>query len=325
MRRRLVLSTIAVTTVALIVVLVPVVVIVRTSSEDGVSIDFGEQMVRLAIIAVIAIGAAALLAAVQARQLARPLERLARSAARIGDGDTSATAPPPSGIEEIDDIARALRLSANRVERMLESERGFTADATHQLRTGLTGIALQLEVLERRLDAAEVTEVAAVVQQVHELNRTLDELLAVARKGSTGERVAIDLVALVDDHVADWQSRFTRANRQIVVTTGPTRKVAGTPGLVGQVLDILFENALKHGAGTLAVMIADETVTVEDDGPGIAADRVATLFERPTDPRAAHGRGLPLARRLAEADGGHLVLVQPRPPVLSLTLVAATT
>ena len=104
-----------------------------------------------------------LLATIQARQLATPLERLARSASRLGDGDFSVTGPPPSGIREIDDISRALRLSANRVERMLNSERGFTADATHQLRTGLTGIAMRLEVLERDDDPAVAAEADAAL------------------------------------------------------------------------------------------------------------------------------------------------------------------
>lgn len=322
MRRRLVLSTIAITTVALIVVLIPVLVIVD-DADGGARVDFGEQVLRLGVVALIAIAAAAGLAAIQARQLARPLERLARSAGRLGDGDFTALTAAPSGIGEIDDIARALRLSAGRIDRMLESERAFTADATHQLRTGLTGIAMRLELLERNDDPATSAEAAATLEQLHDLNQTLDELLAVARRGSTGERTDVDLVELVDHHVADWQARFDRRHRQIVVTTGATTTVHATPGLVGQVLNILFENSLQHGAGTLAVMISGVTVTVEDDGPGIAAERVPTLFERPRDHHAAHGRGLPLARRLAESDGGHLELVQPSPPVFRLSFVAA--
>ena len=68
----------------------------------------------------------------------------------------------------------------------------------------------------------------------------------------------------------------------------------------------------------------DTSVTIEDEGPGIPADRVATLFDRPSDHRAAHGRGLALARRLAESDGGRLELVQPRPAIFRLTLVPVT-
>lgn len=295
-----------------------------TSGEE-LNERYQDQVVRLGVLAVVAIVAAALLATIQARQLATPLERLARSASRLGDGDFSVTGPPPSGIREIDDISRALRLSANRVERMLNSERGFTADATHQLRTGLTGIAMRLEVLERDDDPAVAAEADAALVQTHELSVALDELLRVARKGSTGERTDLDLVDVVDHHVADWQQRFAGKRRQIVVTTGRVRPVMGTPGLVGQVLDILLDNALRHGRGTVAILVQDVSVAIEDEGPGVPDDRVATLFDRPEDHQAAHGRGLALARRLTEADGGRLDLVERRPPTFRLTFVPAAT
>jgi len=318
MRRRLVLSTIAVVVVVILVLLIPVLLVVRDAEGGQLP---GGVIARLAVIASAAIGAAALLAGVQARQLARPLERLARSASRVGDGDFSAAAPPPSGIAEIDAIARALRLSANRVDRMLESERGFTADATHQLRTGLTGIAMRLEVLERNGEPDVAGEAHAALTQVHELNERLDELLTVARRGSTGERAEIDLTALVDHQVADWQQRFAEKRRQIVVTTARVERVTATPGLVGQVIAILMDNALRHGKGTVAILVQDDSVTIEDEGPGIPDDRAATLFDRPTDHQAAHGRGLALARRLAESDGGRLELTATSPPTFRLTLV----
>ncbi len=317
MRRRLVISTVTVVIVVIGVLLLPVVLIVRDAEGGEVP---GEVIARLAIIAGAAVGAAALLAVIQARSLARPLERLTRSAARLGEGDFSVTGPPPSGIEEIDDISRSLRLSANRVQRMLDAERSFTADATHQLRTGLTAIMMRLELLERSADPVAAAEAESALSQAHDLNASLDELLRVARQGSTGERAEIDLIAQVDGHVADWQPRFDRQRRQIVVTTGPVDQVIGTPGLVGQVLGILLENALRHGAGTVAVLVQDHSVTVEDEGTGVPARKVATLFERPSDHQAAHGRGLALARRLAESDGGRLELVRAEPATFRLTL-----
>ena len=87
-------SIMAVVTVVIVVLLVPVLLIVRDAEGGALRSDV---VARLAVIAAAAMGAAALLAGVQARQLARPLERLARSASRIGDGDFSAAAPPPSG------------------------------------------------------------------------------------------------------------------------------------------------------------------------------------------------------------------------------------
>ncbi len=293
------------------------------SSSSDVDQRFRDQLAQLAVVALFAVGAAAMLAFAQARQLATPLERLARAADRLGDGDFTVSGPTATGISEIDGISRAIRLSANRVERMLESERGFTGDATHQLRTGLTGLAMRLEILERHDDPTVATEAAATLGQIHELNHTLDELLRVARKGSTGERTKLDLVELVDHHVADWQEQFAKKRRQLVVTTGIVQPVTGTPGLVGQILNVLLENALRHGRGTVAILVHDTSVLLEDEGPGIDAAIAESLFDRPTDHQAAHGRGLALARRLAQADGGQLELVELTPATFRLSLLPA--
>lgn len=293
------------------------------SSSADVDARFRDQLIRLAFIAAFAIVASAVLAWVQARQLARPLERLARTATRLGEGDFTVTGPTYSGIAEIDSISRAMRLSANRVERMLESERGFTADATHQLRTGLTGLAMRLEILERHPDEDVATEAGATLAQIHELNTTLDELLRVARKGSTGERTALDLTVLVNHHVSDWQERFAKKRRQLIVTTGIVSPVVGTPGLIGQILNVLIDNALRHGRGTVAILVQDTAVTLQDEGNGIDEITAASIFDRPSDHRAAHGRGLALARRLAEADGGRLELIENRPATFKLSLLSA--
>ena len=318
MRRRLVLSTLAVVVVVMAVLLAPVFLVVNAAAVENEAGLYG----RIAFIAAFALVAAALLAAIQARQLARPLERLARSAGRVGDGDFTAPSSA-SGIDEIDDIARSLRLSANRVDRMLEAERSFTADATHQLRTGLTGIAIRLELLERHADPEVATEAEAVLEQTHELNATLDELLVVARKGSTGERSTVELVEIVDDHLDDWRARFDAQRRQLVVTTGRTVPVSATPGLVGQIFNVLLQNSLHHGSGTVLVLVEGSGITIEDEGRGIADADVPSLFERPTDHQAAHGRGLALARRLAQSDAGRLELVRRRPAQFRLSYVSS--
>ncbi len=319
MRRRLVLSTLAVVVAVMAVLLAPVFIVVNSAADVG---EQGSLFARIGVIAFFALVAAAALAAVQARQLARPLERLARSAGRVGDGDVTAPSAA-SGIDEIDDIARSLRLSASRVDRMLDAERSFTADATHQLRTGLTGIAIRLELLERHSDPAVVADASAVLEQTHELNATLDELLAVARRGSTGERSQVDLVEIVDDHIDDWRTRFERERRQILVQTGSTTAVNATRGLVGQIFNVLVQNSLRHGAGTLTITVEGTSIVVEDEGTGVPPDRVPGLFERPRDHHAPHGRGLALARRLAESDGGRLELTQPRPARFRLGYVAS--
>lgn len=284
--------------------------------------QFRSQLTILMLLALGVLLAAAGLAAVQGHQLARPLERLAARAARIGDGDFSQTPFARTQIPEIDDIGIALESSAQRVDTMLANERHFTADATHQLRTGITGIAMRFEILSMRAEPDVITEAQAGLSQTDQLNATIDELLAATRNRSSQERVAFDLMALVNDHVAEWQPRFSAARRHLsVVTAAPPPVVVGTKGLVGQVIDILIDNALKHGAGAVTLMIDGHSVVVIDQGPGMAAETARTVFDGPVDPAAKHGRGLALARRLAQVDGASLDVIGNHPLRIRLRLV----
>jgi signal transduction histidine kinase len=292
-----------------------------------VAIINGEIRDRLNVLAALALGAllaSAALAAVQAHQLARPLERLAARAARIGDGDFSRTPFTLTNIPEIDRIGTALDTSAERVETMLANERHFTADATHQLRTGITGIAMRFEILALRREPDVVTEANAGLAQTELLNATIDELLAAARNRSTQERQPFDLTQLVNDHAVEWQPRFGAARRHIsVITAAPAPVVFGTKGLAGQVIDILIDNALKHGEGAVTLMIDGPSVIVIDQGKGMTPEKLKTVFDGPVDPAAKHGRGLALARRLAQVDGATLDVVGNQPLRIRYRLVRA--
>jgi signal transduction histidine kinase len=292
---------------------------------DSAPLDdrFREQTYILLALAAGAVLAAAGLAAVQARQLARPLERVAATAARFGDGDFSSSKLPTTQIPEIDRITNALRVSGARVDRMLATERHFTADATHQLRSGLTGISMRFEILARHPNPEVVDEALAGLSQTEQLNTTIDELLAATRDSTTRERTTFDLVTVVDDHVAEWSPRFAEARRSIAVITMETSRVVGTKGLAGQVIDILIDNALRHGRGSVTLLVEDTSVTVIDQGPGLSDADVKSVFEGPNDPSARHGRGLPLARRLAQVDGGSVDIAAPRPLRVRYRLVRA--
>ena len=297
-----------------------------TLSTDASPLDeqFRRQLNILVVLALGAILAAAGLAAVQAHQLARPLERLAARAARIGDGDFSTRPMIRTQIPEIDDIGTALETSSQRVDTMLANERHFTADATHQLRTGITGIAMRFEILSMRGEADVVTEAKAGLAQTDQLNATIDELLAAARNRSTQERVPFDLPTLVNHHAVEWQPRFSAVRRHLsVITASPAPAVIGTMGLAGQVLDILIDNALRHGDGAVTLMIDGPSVIVIDQGKGMSPDKLKTVFDGPVDPAAKHGRGLALARRLAQVDGASLDVVGNQPLRIRFRLVRA--
>jgi signal transduction histidine kinase len=295
-----------------------------TVSTDASPLDeqFRDQLSILVILAAGAILAAAGLAAVQAHQLARPLERLAARAGRIGDGDFSTRPMVRTHIPEIDDIGTALETSSQRVDTMLANERHFTADATHQLRTGITGIAMRFEILSMRPERDVVTEARAGLAQTDQLNATIDELLEAARDRSSQERVPFDLTALVNHHAMEWQPRFSSVRRHLsVITASPAPPVVGTMGLAGQVIDILIDNALRHGDGAVTLMIDGPSVVVIDQGKGMPMDRLRTVFDGPVDPAAKHGRGLALARRLAQVDGASLDVVGNQPLRIRFRLV----
>lgn len=284
-----------------------------TTSTGELSERFREQISTLVLLSLGGLLAAAGLAAVQAHQLARPLERLATSAARIGDGDFSTSSLPATHIPEIDRISDALRSSGARVDRQLTAERHFTADATHQLRTGLTGIAMRLELLARHPDPEVVAEAQAGLQQTDQLDETIGQLLQAARHGASRQRTEFDLVELARVHVAEWEGRFAAARRPLQLEVNAPGMVVGTKGLAGQVLDIFVHNALLHGNGPVTVRIEGAALEVSDQGRGLDPAAAETVFDEPSDPSAPHGRGLPLARRLARADGGSVEVVQAQP------------
>jgi signal transduction histidine kinase len=292
---------------------------------DELDQRFREQMLILIGLVIGALLAAGALAFIQARQLARPLERLAASARRFGEGDFSMRNVPETAIAEIDDITNALRVSGARVDNMLSTERHFTADATHQLRTGLTGIAIRFELLARHGDPDVVAEAEAGLAGTEQMNETIDELLALARDGSSRERTEFDLVALVDDHVAEWAPRFTAARRSIAVVTAKQARVIGTKGLAGQIIDILIDNALRHGRGTVTLLIDGPSVMVIDQGPGLSDEQVEQVFDPTVGPvsgaraGAAAGPAAGRGRRWQRGDRRGPATAGALPPGANLT------
>ena len=271
------------------------------------------------------LGGAAVLAVVQARRFARPLEGLARAADRLGAGDFSAPVPR-CGLAEIDAVADALEGGGRRVAEMVQAERQFSAHASHQLRSALTGLSLSLEELAAESDPAAADGVDAALAQVTRLSDTVEDLLHLARTGRAGERKTFDASRLVGQHVEDWQPRFAHRRRHLVLAAPGSLFVRAAPGALGQALDVLLSNALHHGGGqtTVALRRLDGRVEVEVRGDGSGVD--PSIRRRLFDPAAAtpdgHGIGLPLARLLVESEGGSLDLVDPDTATFLVRLAA---
>jgi signal transduction histidine kinase len=271
------------------------------------------------------IAAAVLLALIQGRRLARPLERLARTSSRLGTGDFSARAAH-SRVPEIDAVAQALDASAVRIARLIGREREFSANVSHQLRTPLTALRLRLEELATTSGAAEARdEIERALEQTDRMERTISELLAASRgAGRDVRELALD--ELVREHAAAWRQIFAKSGRRLTVSAPKRVLAVASAGAIGQALDVLLENALRHGAGTVVLALeglpAEARISVSDDGPGIPEDARTAIFERGSSLTGGTGVGLSLARALVEADGARLVLAQPRPPRFEIRLRA---
>jgi signal transduction histidine kinase len=277
----------------------------------------------IGLVSLLVIVAAVLLSWWQARRLAAPLAKVAASADEMGSGDLE-TRASLSGMPEIDAVAEALNRLAGRVNELVQAERDFSTNASHQLRGGLTSLRLRLEALERTTDHKSKADAKAALQEAEKLSATVNDLLQLARTGRAGEASRYDLARVVRQHVAKIQPQARKVGRDIrMYSAGASADVVGSPSAVGQAVDVLLSNALMHGGGAIRVDVTAVDgamcVTVADQGVGIAEESRATLFSRRPDDNG-HGIGLALARTLVEAEGGRLDLVQPRPPVFEFIL-----
>lgn len=280
--------------------------------------------VLISLLAVAGTGAAVALAGLQARRLARPLERLADASTLLGTGDFS-TRAGRFGIPEIDAVAAALDTTAVRIARLLGREREFSADVSHQLRTPLTALRLRLEELAK-LDQPDLVaaEAAAALAEADRLERTITALLSAARQGGARAPMSLELNDLARRHVERWRATYAREERTLRLEPSAPLEVAGTAGAVGQALDVLLENALRHGEGTVTVSVLQRRghgcLRVEDAGAGVPAGDEREIFERGSSLSGGTGIGLHLARALVEADRGRLVLARERPAAFEVRL-----
>jgi len=287
------------------------------------SVDAVHRAVRTSILDVAALAGIVLVlgmiaGALIAQQIARPIRRLDRAARQVADGDLDASVMVEGSTEQRS-LARTFNEMTGRVKRLLRVQQDFVADASHQLRTPLTGLRLRLEGLGERFrgDPAVDAEVGAAMREIDRLSQIVDELLILSRAGEhelPGEELNLAIAAR---RAADrWAG--TAGERAIVLEVAGEEPASGWcagPDLERSI-DALVENALLYSppGSTVTIVFGPGRIEVLDRGPGLAAGEEEAVFERFSRGSAGQrgpsgtGLGLAIARELTRQWGGDVKL-----------------
>jgi signal transduction histidine kinase len=244
---------------------------------------------------------------VAARNITRPLSDLARAADSVGRQVRPAQLEE-RGARELRDAARAFNTMQDRLRRYLDSRTRVLAAMSHDLKTPLTRLRLQVEALD---DPAMQARIGA---QLDEMESMVREALSLFRGLDDGEPAApVD----IDTLLAQLRAEFTDMGAAVTVSGRSLQPYVGKPQALKRCLTNLVANAVKFGTRADITLEdgAELVIRVRDAGPGIPEEELERVFEpfyrlessRNRD-SGGTGLGLSIARDIAQSHGGSLTL-----------------
>lgn len=255
--------------------------------------------------AVVAIGCYPL-----ARGITGRLERLQKAAKSWSTGSLSVRAPV-EGTDEIAALALTLNKSAERIEGLVAQQKRVLASASHELRSPLARLQMALSLIESAPASRQVQLLQSAEEDVHELDRLIEDLLLTARaeQGAARPTRLLDLLELVQNEAQ---------KSQLVVNASCERAtIHGDAPMLRSLIRNLLENAQRHAGGNhveidVSVGATHARLTVADRGPGVAEDQAQRIFEPFYRPQGHHegndrgvGLGLALVKQVAQHHGGN--------------------
>jgi two-component system sensor histidine kinase ChvG len=301
------------------------------STESG-DIDAIVQAERMAILRVFLVAAAitVLLSILLASTIAGPVRRLAAAAERVRRGVRHRRAEIPdlgSRKDEIGHLARVLSDMTNALYKRMEAIESFAADVAHEIKNPLSSLRSAVETAARLDDPEQQQRLMSIIlDDVQRLDRLITDISDASRLDAELAREAVDPVdigKLLETVVAIGRETRVPDKRQIQLTFDHGRwgkdafYVLGHDSRLGQVFNNLIDNALSFSPaeGRVRIHARREAraiiVTVDDDGPGIRADNIESIFERFYTDRPEgddfgqnSGLGLAISRQIVEAHHG---------------------
>jgi signal transduction histidine kinase len=268
-----------------------------------------------------------------------PVATLDRVAHDIATGRMKSRVGAAGGPPELRRLIQSFNEMADNVEAVLDQQRAFVADASHQLRNPLSALLLRIELLGLELPEGH-TEAESVKEEGHRLAQVLDDLLGLALAEHSGSHLkATDIAAMARTRTAAWRPVADRAGVRMDFSA-PPGDVAVTgwadPVALSSALDAVLDNAIKFtpaGDAVTVVVAVDgdsATVVVADSGPGLADEelsRIGDRFWRSARHQNVQGSGLGLsiAKVLLSQGGGAIAYGHHDPTGLKVTLTVPHT
>lgn len=246
------------------------------------------------------------------------LKSVTEAAGHVSGSDLSRRVPVPDNKDEIRDLAVSINHMLDRLQESFETQRRFTADASHELRTPVTAIGGHASYLLRRTHPTEIQiDSLKVIQREGErMTKLVNDLLELARAdaGFTVDLQPMNLVEVAET-VAKELLPAAGPNRITVHSSTPLAEIEGDPERLKQVVLNLVQNALNAGARNVTITITVERnqvrLEVLDDGSGIPPEALPYLFDRfyrVDGARSVRGNGsglgLSIVRWLVQQHGG---------------------
>ncbi len=260
-----------------------------------------------------------------ARRAVAPVTALSAAAARISTSNPDERLPQPHAQDEIAKLTEVLNLSFDRLQNSYAAATRFSADASHQLKTPVAILRAGLDHLSRetKLSEEQAAEVAILRQQTRRLTSLIDDLLLLAQADAgrmSLERIPVDLVEFVEA-ACDDLSTLVEENQIAVIQELPDKlPILADRRLLGVIFQNLVENAVKYTPDGGQIRLSalrdakEAVVSIANTGDGIPDSDRALVFERFRRGKntgggaPGHGLGLNIARELARAHGGDLLL-----------------
>jgi two-component system sensor histidine kinase MprB len=281
-------------------------------SLDGV--DNVLARLRIVLVALVVLGTvfAAAMARLFSRPVMQPITDLTHTAEHIEATGDLGRRMGARGSDEVGRMAERFDAMLDRVQASQVAQRRLVADASHELRTPVTSLRTNMEVL---LAGAELEEgerralLRDMVGQSEELSALVGDLIELAR-GDEGDPPVEEIA--FDGLVAEAVERARRHAPAVRFRTAlEPCTIQGVPDRLGRAVNNVLDNAARHSPsdGVVEVGLRDGTLSVRDHGPGVAADELPLLFDRffrGAGARERHGSGLGLAivRQVVESHGG---------------------